>query len=393
MTDWTDPETFRTVLDRVETLARGWHFEDFGEGETIEHALGMELDREGNRAWMAQTLNHDPGFWRPAAARALGYSRPPIHPDYLLACVTGAGTADLAGKGGYLLRRDDVDLPDDPVYPGTSLRVESTVRGTDPADSRPAYGLVQFRTRGIDAESDRTLVTFDRTDLVRRRQPVQTDGGRDGGADRSPDAGERAGRDGGRPDRSPDGSGTGRGSDPDRATEGDGPRRADGGDPSGPGPLPGAFVSPEGPYFEDIVAAVERVEGRDAAVAYTHERGRTMDDVTAALPLATLNTAARHFNSDSARGVVVAGDVVRSTALGAARVNERTYRERAYDDERFHTPVTVGDTVYGFSRVLECADAVLNPEMGRVEFQQIAYRADGTPVYSGLRTAMIEKRE
>ena len=369
MTDWTDPETFRTILGRVETCEKGHYFEDFTEGDVIDHEPGFTLSRAGNETWMSQTLNHDPAYWRTDVARERGFDEPPIHPDYLLAATLGCTVEDLSEKGGYFLGRTDVRFPRESVYPGTELVVESDVVSTATSNSRPEYGIVTWRTRGQDADTGDLLCSYERTNMIPRRESIATDGG------------ERASKSAGA-----DGDGD----------EADRERGGADGDDDGSEDLPDAFLVPDGEYVEDFVAALERADREDAVVAYRHERGRTQDDVTVAqLPLATLNTAKQHHNvdvmTDSPSGdIVTYGDVTRSTALGHARSDEATYREIGYDDERFHTFVTPGDTVYAFTRVLSAEDD--GDVAGTVRFEHVAFNQDDEPLYSGTRTAQICKR-
>jgi 2-methylfumaryl-CoA hydratase len=351
MTDWTDPDAFASVLDRAETREKGHYFERFEPGETIDHDPGLTLSRAGNERWLGQTLNHDPAYWRTAAARERDFPEPPIHPDYLLACVMGASVEDLSEKGGYFLGRTDLRFHD-PVLPGTEIRVRSTVESTAASESRPDYGIVTWQTAGYDATTDEVLVSYERTNMVPRREPAATDGGQvtdEGGEDPASD-------------------------------------------------LPSTLVAPEGPHFEDFRQALDRAaDDPDAAVAYRHERGRTMDDqLVAGLPLATLNTARQHHNrdamTDSPSGDVVAyGDVTRSIALAHARSDEATYRERAYHDETFHDFVTLGDTIYGFTRVLDADPEPGPPRAGEVRCQHVAFDQDRRPVYSGRRTALLDR--
>ena len=361
--DWTDPETFRAALERADTREKGTYFEGFEEGERIEHAPGIRLARHGNEQWMSQTLNHDPAYWRTDAAADRGFEGPPIHPDYLLAATMGPSVEDLSEKGGYFLGRTDVQYHADAVYPGTELRVESEVVSRKPSGSRPAYGIVTWETRGRDADSGDALLSYRRTNMVPRRDPVETDGGANAAEATADDDGTPA--------------------------------------------LPDDLISPDGPYFEDFRAALKEADGRDAAVAYRHERGRTQDDLlVAGLPLATLNTARQHHNedamADSPSGEIVTyGDVTRSIALGHARSDERTYRELRYEDERFHDFVATGDTIYGFTRVLSASETptVDLPDgtdpgpAGEVTFEHVAFNQNETPVYSGTRTALIETRD
>ena len=373
MTDWTD-DAVSEAQGRATTMEKGNFFEEFTEGETIEHDPGLTLSDHGNELWMSQTLNHDPAYWRSDAAQAVDFDDPPVHPDYLLASVMGPSVEDLSEKGGYFLGRDDVVVHDSEVPTGTELRVESTVEAKRESSSRPDYGIVTWETTGYDAATGDPLLSYDRTNMIPRRDPMATDGGEAGRGDDG-ETSERA--DGGRA-----------GSD----------ARTDGGTASAePDDLPAELIAPDGGYFEDFRAALDRAADRDAAVAYRHERGRTMDDVmVATLPLATLNTAKQHHNddymADSPSGEIVAyGDVTRSVALGHARSDERTYREVAYADERFHDFVTVGDTVYGFTRVLDTNDAD-DPVAGEVTFEHYAINQHDEPVYSGTRTALVQKR-
>ena len=362
MTEWTDPNAFERLLDRAETKEKGNCFEDFAEGETLEHAPGLVVSRRASEFWTGQTLNYDPFYWRPSVAAERGRDEPPVHPDYLLACVMGASVEDLSEKGGYFLGRDGLRYHDPTVAPGTELRVESTVEATRESSSRPRFGIVTWETTGYDADTGDRLLSYTRTNMIPRRNPLATDG-----------EGE---------------------TNDEAETNGEAAPTLD---------PPEELLAPDGGYFEDFRDALDRAEGRDAAVAYRHERGRTMDDTTAAaLPLATLNTAKQHHNADamadSPSGEIVAyGDVTRSVALAHARSDEKTYREVACDDERFHDFVTVGDTIYGFTRVLDASGADgrdgLDPsKAGEVTFRHFAFDQNERPVYSGTRTALIRRR-
>jgi len=363
MTDWTDPETFAAALDRAEVRSKGNYFEAFSEGQRIDHDPGLVLSRHGAKRWLGQTLNHDPAYWRPSAARDRGFDEPPIHPDYALACTMGCTVPDLSEKGGYFLGRDEVRFHRDEIRPGTELAVASTVESTRTSSSRPAYGIVTWRTEGVDGDTGETLVSYTRTNMLPRESPANPD-------DAATDGGQ--------------GSGDGRqGGDHDDS----------------PPNLPETFVTPRGGYFEDFRDALDRAAGEDAAAAYRHERGRTVDDLTlAGLPLATLNTARQHHNdaamADSPSGEPVAyGDVTRSIALAHARSDERTWREVGAGDERFHDFVTAGDTVFGFTVVLDCAPVDGEADAGEVRFRHVAHTQDRRPVYSGTRTALIERRD
>ncbi|MFC4359181.1 2-methylfumaryl-CoA hydratase [Halobium salinum] len=358
-----DPFLARTAdaLARAPVREKGRYFETFTEGETIDHERGIRLTRAGSDCWASQTLNHDPAYWRLDAARERGYDAPPTHPDYLLACTMGPSVEDLSEKGGYFLGRTDVRYPSGAVAPGTDLVVESETVVTRPSSSRPDYGIVTWETRGLDADTGEVVCAYERTNMVPRREPTEPP---------STDDDRRAATDGGE-------------TTPEERSE-----------PS----LPADLVAPEGPYFEDFRTALDRTDGRDAAVAYRHERGRTVDDyLLSVLPLRTLNTAKQHHDAhamaDSPSGEpVVYGDVTRSVALGHARSDEATWREERCEDERFHDFIVAGDTVSAVTRVLDADPDTGSDAAGRVTFRHYAVNQRDEPVYSGTRTALIRRR-
>jgi 2-methylfumaryl-CoA hydratase len=371
--DPSDAEAFGSAYRRAEIREKGNYSEDFHEGQTIRHDPGLRLTRDGAELWTSQTLNHDPAYWRVDAARDRGFEEPPIHPDYLLACTMGPSVEALSEKGGYFLGRTDVTFGTDAVYAGTDLRVESEVVATRTSSSRPDYGIVTWETQSFDADTDEELCAYRRTNMIPRREPA-TDGG-----ERTDTAAERS--DGDTRDRSSD-DGTTADQFSDKTTT--------------------PFLVPDGPHFEDFREALDRAADREAVVAYRHERGRTMDDtLVSVLPLRTLNTARQHHDAnamaDSPSGDVVAyGDVTRSIALGHARSDEATYREVRYRDERFHEFVTLGDTVYGFTRVRDATEDGAfpgDPTVGTIEFEHVAVNQHDRPVYSGRRTAAVRRRD
>jgi 2-methylfumaryl-CoA hydratase len=375
--DPSDPETFGSAYRRAAVREKGNYFEDFHEGQTIRHDPGLRLTRDGAELWTSQTLNHDPAYWRVDAARERGFDEPPIHPDYLLACTMGPSVEALSEKGGYFLGRTDVTFGTGAVYAGTDLRVESEVVATRTSSSRPNYGIVTWETTSFDAETDAELCRYRRTNMIPRREPATGAGEGGGTADRS--TGDDA------TDRSE--SATSGGEEPTDATD-------DRDEPP--------FILPHGPYFEDVREALDRPADLDGVVAYRHERGRTMDDtLVSVLPLRTLNTARQHHDANAmadspSEDVVAYGDVTRSVALGHARSDEATYRELGYDDETFHEFVTPGDTIHGFTRVLDATEEgafPAEPTVGTVAFEHVAVNQHDRPVYSGRRTAALRRRE
>jgi acyl dehydratase len=62
---------------------------------------------------------------------------------------------------------EDVKLPA-PVFEGDTVRARTQILETRDSKSRPAVGLVKFRTTGYNQRGE-TVITFDRSILVFRR--------------------------------------------------------------------------------------------------------------------------------------------------------------------------------------------------------------------------------
>jgi 2-methylfumaryl-CoA hydratase len=262
---------------------------------------------------------------------------------------------------------------------------------------------VTWETTSYDADTDEELCGYRRTNMIPRREPTPG-AGEEGAGDAGTGGGDST-TDQSAGDDTDDQSAAADTTDQSESatSESEEPTRT-GTDATGDRP---PFAVPEGPYFEDFRDALDRADAANRTVAYRHERGRTMDDtLVSVLPLRTLNTARQHHDAnamaDSPSGDVVAyGDVTRSIALGHARSDEATYRELGYRDETFHEFVTLGDTVYAFTRVLDATEGGAFPAEGAgvgdtagvVEFEHVAVNQHDRPVYSGRRTAAIRRRD
>jgi itaconyl-CoA hydratase len=85
-----------------------------------------------------------------------------------LSLVTGLSVPDTSENGAANLGWKDVRLPA-PVFVGDTLWAESEVLALRESETRPAVGIVEIRTRGINQRGE-TVIEFRRTFMVYKRR-------------------------------------------------------------------------------------------------------------------------------------------------------------------------------------------------------------------------------
>lgn len=139
-------------------------------------------------------------------------------------------------------------------------------------------------------------------------------------------------------------------------------------------------------YFEDFVPGT----------VIRHHRGKTIDSLeNVTITNMVMNTAQSHFNDDimGDRGRIVFGGVTISMVIGltAQDTAENALAELSLDKIRLRRPVSHGDTVYAFTRVLDVTDSDRD-DAGVVTFQHWGINQDEETVFEGERRVLIKRR-
>ena len=96
-----------------------------------------------------------------------------VNPHLLFNVVLGLSVEDCSEIGGPFLGVYDL-VYHSPVYPGCTIRAFSETTEVRVSNSNPSTGIVTWSTWGVD-DNDSKVVSFRRSNLVRRRNP----GGKD----------------------------------------------------------------------------------------------------------------------------------------------------------------------------------------------------------------------
>lgn len=91
-----------------------------------------------------------------------------IHPLFVFTTALGLSVEDLSEAGGPFLGIDDL-IHFAPTYPGDTIRAYSEVLSCRLTNSRPGWGIVEWKTHAVNQDGIR-VVEFRRRNLSKSRQ-------------------------------------------------------------------------------------------------------------------------------------------------------------------------------------------------------------------------------
>jgi acyl dehydratase len=138
-------------------LKTGWQgrfLEDFAVGDIYRCRFGRTVTEADNIQFTLLTNNTNQIHFNQHYAEHTEFGRPLVNSALTLAIVAGLGVADTS-ENGFALGWDRIDLPS-PLFEGDTLYSESEVLEVRESRSRPQWGIVKFRSRGL--KQDGTVV-------------------------------------------------------------------------------------------------------------------------------------------------------------------------------------------------------------------------------------------
>ncbi len=149
-------------------VPKGNKFEDFEEGQVFEHHWGRTLTESDATLFATLALRFTPLYFNREYARAHDHPDLVIDPLLALCTVVGLSVEDLSEAGGPFLGINQIEFHR-PIHPGDTLGARSTVLSARTSEKRPQFGIVTWRTEGIDQNGELVL-SYERTNLVQRRR-------------------------------------------------------------------------------------------------------------------------------------------------------------------------------------------------------------------------------
>jgi acyl dehydratase len=131
-------------------------FEDFKVGDVYRSRVGRTISQADNTWFTLLTHNTNQIHFNTHYAAQSEFKKPLVNSFLTLALVTGLTTADTSERG-VALGIKDVTLPH-PLFEGDTLYADAEVVEARPSKSRPGWGVVTLRQRGIIEDGTVVLV-------------------------------------------------------------------------------------------------------------------------------------------------------------------------------------------------------------------------------------------
>ena len=142
-------------------------YEDFAVGDLYRSAVGRTVTETDNLLYTMLAMNTNELHFNEEAAGATEFGRPLVNSTFTLALVLGLSVADTTQAGAVNLGWTEIRLPH-PVFVGDTIWSETEVTAARESRSRPSYGIVSVRTRGINQRRE-VVCEFARSFLVPKR--------------------------------------------------------------------------------------------------------------------------------------------------------------------------------------------------------------------------------
>jgi len=173
--------------NRTTSIKPGWEgrcFEDFTVGDVYRCRLGRTVTEADNIWFTLLTNNTNQIHFNNEYGKRTEFGRCLVNSALTMAIVVGMSTADVS-ENGFALGWDEIRLPG-PLFAGDTLYSESEVLETRASKSKPQWGVVKVRTRGVQQDGKivielvRSVMVWKRAHLPKRDlfPEVRSDGGR-----------------------------------------------------------------------------------------------------------------------------------------------------------------------------------------------------------------------
>jgi itaconyl-CoA hydratase len=136
----------------------GRWFEDFEIGDVYQHPFGRTIS-EADCTWFTLlTCNTNQNHFNAhlATQNPVSHGRILVNSGLTIALVLGLSVLDMSQNAVANLGIDDLRLTN-PVYVGDTLYAESVCTAKRASSSRPGYGIVSMRTRGLNQDGDEVM--------------------------------------------------------------------------------------------------------------------------------------------------------------------------------------------------------------------------------------------
>lgn len=143
----------------------GMYFEEFEEGQVIDHEWTRTISQADNQWFSLLTMNPQPLHIDVHKAAQTEFGKPLVNSLFTLGCMVGMTVNDTTLNTTIAnLGMEAVKFPH-PLFEGDTIHMRTTVLGKRESKSRPGQGIVTMRHECFN-QDDKLVGTCDRAALM-----------------------------------------------------------------------------------------------------------------------------------------------------------------------------------------------------------------------------------
>lgn len=146
----------------------GLYYEDFVEGEIIEHALSKTIFESDNNLFSLLTMNHHPVHTNLDYASKNQHGKILVVGTLVFSIVVGMTVPDISGKAIANLGYEDIQHLS-PVFLNDTLYAKTRILSKRDSKSKPDRGVVYVETIGYN-QNKVNVISFRRNVLIKKRE-------------------------------------------------------------------------------------------------------------------------------------------------------------------------------------------------------------------------------
>ena len=145
----------------------GLYYEDFIEGELIEHALSKSIFESDNNLFSLLTMNHHPVHTNLDYAQKNQHGKILVVGTLVFSIVVGMTVPDISGKAIANLGYEDIKHLA-PVFLNDTIYAKTKILSKRESNSKNDRGIVYVETIGYN-QNNEEVISFRRNVLVKKR--------------------------------------------------------------------------------------------------------------------------------------------------------------------------------------------------------------------------------
>jgi acyl dehydratase len=146
----------------------GLYYEDFVEGDVIEHALSKTIFESDNNLFSLLTMNHHPVHTNLDYASKNQHGKILVVGTLVFSIVVGMTVPDISGKAIANLGYEDIQHLS-PVFLNDTLYAKTRILSKRESKNKPDRGVVYVETIGYN-QNKVNVISFRRNVLIKKRE-------------------------------------------------------------------------------------------------------------------------------------------------------------------------------------------------------------------------------